>query len=164
MTPEAQRIYREIYEQNAGRIYGYIFRKICDSASAEDMKQEVFVALLFNLSEYVSDYPENATRVKTWLFGVADNKIKLYWRDNKKRLDTEVSFDQLEDVKDMRSDFSGAEFQLPEWLSPKEKEMLELRLSGYSLKEISGRLGLSYEACRQRSSRLMRALEEYYRK
>lgn len=56
MTSEAQRIYREIYEQNAGQIYGYIFRKICDSANAEDLKQEVFVALLFNFAEFVPDY------------------------------------------------------------------------------------------------------------
>lgn len=164
MTSEAQRIYREIYEQNAGRIYGYIFRKICDSASAEDLKQEVFVALLFNLAEFVPDYPENEKRIKTWLFGVADNKIKLYWRENHKRFDMEVSFEHLESLKDLQDMLSVAEYTLPDWLKPKDKEILMLRLSGYSLKEISGRLGLSYEACRQRNARITRTLGEFCRK
>lgn len=164
MTPEAQRIYREIYEQNAGRIYGYIFRKICNAASAEDLKQEVFIALLLSLKDFISGYPGNSTEIKAWLFGVADNKIKMYWRDNQTRFDTEVSFDQLDEMEDLRANFSVAEFSLPPWLEPKDKEILLLRFSGYSLKEVAGRLGLSYEACRQRSSRMMRALEEYYRK
>lgn len=164
MTRDEYGIYREIYEANTSRIYGYIFRKICDAASTEDLSQDVFIALLFNLSDFLEEYPENAARIKTWLFGVADNKIKLYWRENKKRFDAEVPLDELNGLVDPRDDFSIAEFSWPEWMEEKDKQILTLRARGYSLKEISGRLGVSYEACRQRCARVMRVLEEYYRK
>lgn len=163
MTLEAQRVYRQIYEENAGRIFGYIFRKIYDKTGAEDIKQEVFIALLFKLQDFLPSYPKNSASIKAWLFGVADNKIKLYWRDNQGRFDAEVSLDALEDMVDLRDEFSGVEFTFPKWLDPEERQLLALKMSGYSLKEIAGRLGVSYEACRQRSSRLMRQLGEYYK-
>ena len=43
MLSDEHRIYREIYEQSAGRIYGYIYRKTCDPTGSEDLKQDVFL-------------------------------------------------------------------------------------------------------------------------
>lgn len=164
MILDEQRVYREIYEENAGRIYGYIFRKICDSASAEDLKQEVFIALLLKLPDFLSKYPDNNSQIKAWLFGVAGNQIKLYWRNVQRRLDTEVPLEALEDTPDPFDEFSGVEFKLPDWLRPEEKEILSLRASGYSLKEVAGRMGISYAACKQRNARMMRELKAYYKK
>ncbi len=164
MLSDEHRIYREVYEQNAGRIYGYIYRKTCDPAGSEDLKQDVFVTLLFRIASFVPDYPGNRKKIESWLFRVADNKLKHYWRDYAKLVDMEVSTELLPEVADPRNDLEAVEFSLPDWLSQNDKMILSLKASGYTLKEISERLGVSYAACRMRHSRLMHDLKDYFKK
>jgi RNA polymerase sigma factor (sigma-70 family) len=164
MLSDEHRIYREIYEQSAGRIYGYIYRKTCDPTGSEDLKQDVFLTLLFRLTSFIPDYPENRKKIEAWLFGVADNKLKHYWRDRAKLLDMEISSELLPEVADMRNDLEAVEFSLPDWLSKKDKMILSLKARGYTLKEISERLGVSYAACRMRHSRLKYDLKDYFEK
>ena len=80
METERERIFREIYEDNIGRLYQYVLRRIGDVNYTEDTLQEVAVALLFHLNDFLPGYPNNTKRIQKWLFGVAENKIKHFWR------------------------------------------------------------------------------------
>ncbi len=53
METERERIFREIYEDNIGRLYQYVLRRIGDVNYTEDTLQEVAVALLFHLNDFL---------------------------------------------------------------------------------------------------------------
>ncbi len=163
MTPEKEKIYQELFVENFQRLCQYIYRNTGSRSDAEDIIQEVFIALLFHLNGFAAEYPDNAKQIRSWLFRVADNKLLHYWRDQK-LLDTEVSIELLPDLTDPRTDPESAWFSLPDWLDPEDKRLLYLKYSGYSLREIAARLGITYGACRMRSSRLADSLKKYFEK
>jgi len=162
VTPEKERIYRELFEQNTNLVYSYIFRRVGIESDTEDITQDVFVALLFHLDEFIPGYPDNANQIRSWLFGVAYKKLLHYWRRNQKILDMEISTELLPDLKDNRSAPDENGLSLPDWLCPRDKKLLSMKYCGYSLKEIAPHLGLSYGACRMRSVRLADELKKYF--
>lgn len=161
MTPEKENIYQELFMENFRRLYQYIYRNTGSRADTEDITQEVFIALLFHLNEFVPKYPGNEKLIRTWLFRVADNKLLHYWRDQK-LLDTEISTELLPELEDTRPSPENVELLLPDWLAPEDKRLLYWKYCGYSLKEIAARLGITYGACRMRSVRLADSLEKHF--
>ncbi len=164
MTAEEEKIYQELFVGNFQRLYQYIYRKTGDRPGTEDMLQEVFIALLFHMDRFAPEYPSNAKQIRSWLFRVTDHKLLHYWRKNQRVLDTEISIELLPDLIDGRADPESVELSLPDWLDPEDKRLLYLKYSGYSLKEIAARLGISYGACRMRSVRLASSLKKYFEK
>lgn len=164
MNSENEQIFREIYEANSRWLYQYIYRQIGDAPYAEDIFQEVAVALLFHLGNFQAGYPDNAKQVRAWLCGVAKNKLKHFWRKEYRALKLEVSTELVPELVDRRTEITDGELALPEWLEPMDQKLLSLRVMGYSLKEIAGQLGITYAACRMRSSRLMGELKKYFEK
>lgn len=164
MTPEKERIYQELFEANTNRLYQYIYRKTGDDSDTEDIVQDVFIAFLFHFDEFIPEYPNNSKQVMAWLFRVAGNKVLHYWRKNQKILDTEISTELLPELIDQQAAFGETDLSLPDWLSPEDKRLIFLKYSGYSLREIAPRLGITYGACRMRSARLAEKLKKYFDK
>lgn len=161
MTPEKEKIYQELFVENFQRLYQYIYRNTGNRSDAEDIIQEVFIALLFHLNDFAAEYPDNVKRIRSWLFGVTDNKLLHYWRDQK-QLDTEVSIELLPDLAGTQAGPENIDLFLPDWLAPEDKQLIYWKCSGYSLKEIAARLGITYGACRMRSVRLANSLKKYF--
>lgn len=74
----------------------------------------------------------------------------------------EVSTELVPELADPKTLLDSGDFPLPDWLSEGDKKLLFLKVSGYSLKEIADQLGVSYAACRMRSSRLARDLKNFW--
>lgn len=157
-----EKIYQEIYLKNTKALYQYIFRMTGDRDDTEDILHEVFIVMLFKLDQFLADYPDNARQVTAFLFGIAKKQLLHYWRDNHKIWDMEVSMELVPDLSDPRDGFRDCELTLPHWLTPMDKKLLLLRGEGYSLNEIRLQLGISYGACRMRSSRLNRELKKFF--
>jgi len=164
VTPEKERIYEELFETNTNRLYQYIYRKVGDHSDTEDIAQDVFIAFLFHFDEFIPEHPNNSKQVRAWLFRVADNKVLHYWRKNQRVLDMEVSTELLPDLIDEMASPDETKPSLPDWLSAEDKQLLYLKYSGYSLQEIAPRLGITYGACRMRSTRLTDKLKKYFLK
>ncbi|BDI28637.1 hypothetical protein CCAX7_006880 [Capsulimonas corticalis] len=89
-----QAAFREIYDQYAPRVMGYLIRLTGDRADAEDMVQEVFVAAY----QGRAGFGERASML-TWLLGIATRR----WRDKNRKqtlrfsdpADTDESLDSL---------------------------------------------------------------------
>ena len=64
-----QEAFREIYDQYAPRVMGYLMRLTGERADAEDMLQEVFVAAY----QGRADFGERASLL-TWLLGIASRR------------------------------------------------------------------------------------------
>lgn len=72
--------FAELYHRYSRDIYSYILRLVPNPSVADDLLQEIFVAVWQGLENFKSE-----SSVKTWLFQIAHNKImswmRTYYRD-----------------------------------------------------------------------------------
>lgn len=64
-----ERAFRHFVQMHEDRIYSFILRMLGDTAEAEDLSQEVFLAVHQNLSKFRGD-----CRLSTWLYRMAKNR------------------------------------------------------------------------------------------
>ena len=70
--------FKEIYEANFNYVYSFVFLRLAANKEAtEDIVQETFISAMKGLIDY-----KGASSYKTWLCGIAKNKIFNYYRDN----------------------------------------------------------------------------------
>ena len=73
-----------IYDQMADRLYRYVRRRVQIEETAEDIVQEVFLALIRRGSSYVGRAP-----LRAFLFRIARNRVINHWRDAKPSVELE---------------------------------------------------------------------------
>lgn len=56
-------------------VFSYFYRNIGDYHQSKDLTQEVFIKMVVNISRY-----QRRTEFKNWLFTIASNHLKNYWR------------------------------------------------------------------------------------
>jgi len=69
----------ELYNLYSVGVYNYIFRLVNERESAEDLLQEVFLALWNGAHAFKGN-----SSVKTWLFKIAHNQVVSWWRKKSK--------------------------------------------------------------------------------
>jgi RNA polymerase sigma-70 factor (ECF subfamily) len=77
--------FARLYERHERPVFRFLRRSLGDDAQAEDLMQEVWLAVIRNAAAY-----EPRARFTTWLYGIARNKLIDHWRSKR---DT-VSLDQ----------------------------------------------------------------------
>lgn len=126
-----------------GSMYGYLFRSLGNREDALDYEQQVFMKAWLNLPGL-----QTMACFGTWLFSIARNLVRDYWRA--KRLSClyweELAVDTMElSTRGPEESIAAIELMrlaLAE-LSPKLRECLLLRLSGYLPCEIACMVGLN---------------------
>lgn len=154
------------YEQHFERVYQYVRRHVRDEHSTEDLTQEIFVRVYVALPRY-----DPCKDVRPWLFTIAANKIRDYWRSRPRvEAHREASLDDgVASVLPAEDDSPGSELErrevcravrdaiadLPETL----RTTLLLRLyEELSFEAIGERLDRRVLAVRKRYSRALQAL------
>lgn len=84
-------LFSQLVENHHLKVRSYIFKRCSNSADAEDITQEIFIAAYKNLSQYNDSKPFSA-----WIFGIARNKSNEYFR-KLKRLPQEAHYDEISD-------------------------------------------------------------------
>lgn len=74
-APPFEQIYRDYYR----KILNYIYKKISSYQDAEDLTQEILAACYRNWA----NYDAAKASVSTWIFVIANNRLKNYYRDRK---------------------------------------------------------------------------------
>jgi len=70
--------FKEIYETNFNYVYSFVFlRLVANKEATEDIVQETFISAMKGLKDY-----KGTSSYKTWLCGIAKNKILNYYRNN----------------------------------------------------------------------------------
>lgn len=160
--PEA---FEELYRGYVDRIYRYLYSHVREAVEAEDLTAQVFYAAWEGLDKY-----QERGGFCAWLFSIARNKAKDYYRQRRAHL----SWEQVSEIDQHQRDGSwdpqsGVEknddldrlARLLEHLEPEQMELIRLRFAAdLSYREIAGLLGRSEASIKMAIHRLLRQLKE----
>lgn len=116
-------------------IFGYFYKATGDYHQSKDLTQEVFIKMVTNISKY-----KHKTEFKNWLFTIASNHLKNYWRTVKRRpICSDFEEQLVSDESNIEQTIMQSEITSSLKLLPKEQqEAIILRYySGFQIKEIA---------------------------
>lgn len=155
-----------LYRRHAGRLFGFILKRVADRGLAEELLQETFLKVHRFRDRYNPSFPFVA-----WAFTLCRNTLIDHRRKTLKTKESERELKELGDTESL-GDFvelnkSGERSALIDGylgsLSRREREVLSLHYEeGFTLHEIALRINLSAANVRQISSRAIRKLKSIF--
>jgi RNA polymerase sigma factor (sigma-70 family) len=132
------------FQENAGRIYGFIYSKVGNREAAEDLTSQVFLKAVRWLAQ-----DRSADSIRAWLYTTARSTIVDFWRSQSHHPEV-----PLEDPDSYMFCGSAGPQEVPRTreramrilaaLPEREREVLSLRfLRGYTAEEIARAMGLT---------------------
>ncbi|PWH86693.1 RNA polymerase sigma factor [Brumimicrobium oceani] len=128
-----------LYDRYSQRILYFMFKMLKnDEAKAQDFTQDVFMKVIEKADQF-----DTAKSFKTWVFTVAANHCKNYFRSNQQLFDIDSSENSLVDLDSIEANYDQKEFKKRldievNKLSYKFKETFILRyFENLKLKEIA---------------------------
>src|SRR5438477_10108450 len=132
------------FQENAAKIYRFIYAKVGNREAAEDLTSEVFLKATRWLAQ-----DRSADSIRAWLYTVARGTIADYWRAQSQHPTVPledpdaVLFCGREAPQEVRRTRERA-WRILDALPEREREVLRLRfLHGYTAVEIGQALGLT---------------------
>jgi len=135
--------FASIYDRYSTPIFNYLLRIIHDQGTAEELLQEVFLAVWQGVNQF-----QRRSSFKTWIFRIAHNQAVSWLRKNRKDLQPVISESEMLDSIPM-GDTSPEEFSFQSWqadqiiqamdqLSENHRAVLELTfIHEFTQKEIA---------------------------
>ncbi len=77
----------ELYRRHVDAIYRYIYYRVSDAETAEDLTAEVFMRMV----ESIDRYTDHGIPISAWLYRIAHARIIDHWRRNQRRPQVEWS-------------------------------------------------------------------------
>jgi RNA polymerase sigma-70 factor (ECF subfamily) len=138
-----------LYRRYADPVYRYCLRRLGDREDAEDATAQVFTNALAALPKYRDDGPS----FRSWLFAIAHNvlvDVERKRRPSRALDDAETIVDRAPgpEAEALTNEVKRDVRALLEAVSPDQRRVLELRLSGLSTAEIGHALGRPSAAIR----------------
>jgi len=152
--------HRELFGRYAGRVYGFVLRRVEDPALAEEIAADVFFEVWRSAARFRGD-----SRVSTWLFGIAHFKARAATRRQRSgirgvtRLSNVEALHRVPDRSDpVRAAEARGELRrlagAMEALPPSQREVVELVFGeGMAYAEAARRLGVPEATVKTRVSR-----------
>lgn len=141
--------FAEIYERYIEKLYTFIFYKVHNRETAEDIVSQVFMKAY----ERLSQYSEERGTVSAWLHTIARNSVIDHFRTQKTSTSIEDAWDLSSDddpVSDADTALKLQEIRsVMQELSSDQRDVLMLRLwSGYTFAEVADALGKTEASCK----------------
>lgn len=162
--PEA---FIQLYDAYVGRIYQYLLRRVGDVSDAEDLTSQTWEKALLKIHSMRS---EDVSGFLAWIFSIARNELKQYFRGGKSKMSDELP-EGLEDLSKgpvdlLKDQFDGAFLRdCLSALPKKQRESVELKYFGdLRNKEIALILKISEKTVASNLSRALKSLEEPLKK
>jgi RNA polymerase sigma-70 factor, ECF subfamily len=132
------RAFEALVQSYQHSLYAFVRSRVADSAAADDVAQEIFLAAYKNLAT-LGD-PE---RFAAWLFGIARRKVLLYYRQKGRRsVETGADFAHVAAPTEPEK-CEGLLEALLDGLADEQRTILLLRFrDGLSYREIAKRLDI----------------------
>lgn len=156
----------QLLSRTRPQIHRYVLARLVDRDSADDVTQEVMIAVVANLERYL----DTGRSPLAWMFGIAANKVSETHRAGGRRrevlTDTIVDGDEHEqgpDVVACAAETSRELAELMHRLPRPQAEILRLRIAaGLSAAETAEVLGMTAGAVRVAQHRALARLREQY--
>ncbi len=139
-----------LYQEYKKDVYYFLYHLSQNSDIAEDLTSEVFLTAIKSLATF----KENSS-IKTWLLGIAKNKWFEFLRQKKKFLDLEERLTLYINEVDLSDEenFYNKELNkkvllLLEKEPQKSKEIVLMRVEGFSFLEIAEKFDISESSAR----------------
>ena len=158
--------FEDVYNKFYIPIYKFFMKRLFFKEICEDLTSDVFYSCFVNYDKFD---PAKAS-IKTWLYIVANNKLKNYYRDNKDIL----SLDDLDNPIDLpdTTDMEGAVFlsqmkahllKAMESIPEKERDVINLRYkSNLTSKEIAAKMNTTSGNVRVMLTRALKKIANYF--
>jgi RNA polymerase sigma-70 factor, ECF subfamily len=137
--------FAELYERYRPEIYAFVFRRVSDPDRAEDVTSQVFLRAMHGLSTYRSG------SFRGWLYQIARNAITdSYRRERPTTSDAALAAHadpgpgplELAEAREARERLHAILDQLTDG----QRDVIHLRLKGYTGQEIADELGMGLNA------------------
>lgn len=157
----------EIYNLYYNKVYIFFKKRIINQSDAEDLTSDVFLSLYKNFNKY----DENKASVSTWIYAIAGNRLKNYYRDNKKEISLSdndsyielahnYDYDSVMELDNMKKSINSA----IEILSEREKQIIIMKyFLDLNSTEISKRLNLTSVNIRVILMRALKKVNHYFK-
>lgn len=123
------------------RILSYVSSRIFDKTEAEDLVQNCFISLYKAIDRLDEDKP-----VAPYLFEIAKNELKMYYRSRKETVPLNEKI--LLEEKEEPAVAIGEVKELLKNVTPDQRQALEMVYDGYTYKEIAATLGKNINTVR----------------
>ncbi len=157
--------YEDYYKKYYASVLGYILKRIHDTSVAEDITMDVFLS---GLEHFISFDPNRAS-FATWIYTIANNKIKNFYRDKKDNEDIddhdicdesfENYMERAENIQSMRVHLANALNTLSE---VQRKIVIYRYYYDYDSVIIAQKIQLTPVNVRVHLSRAIKKLKKYF--
>ena len=145
----------QLWDDITPKLYGYLINTLRDRDLAGDILQNTWLKAI----EALPNFKGGDKEFSSWLFTIARNECRQYWRKGGR----EISFDpEVHDVEDVDSGIEDKIMvdQVLSRLSESDRELMQLRyISGLPLDNIAKILKINPVAVRVRMHRAKNALK-----
>ena len=153
-------LYNKYYEQ----IFRYIYQRMDDKDTANDVTSQVFLKALRNIHKY--EY--RGVPFASWLYRIAKSELYQSFRDNKARRTVNVEsmhlFEMIEEWEEDTTDQNrSALLKIIEKLSEEEIQMIEMRyFEKRSFREIGEILDITENNAKVKSHRVIKKMKKLF--
>lgn len=137
----------ELFEKHYQDVYGYLYSLCRDAALSEDLASEVFLEAVKSIAAFRGE-----SDIRTWLFSIARHRWYTYLRREKRRIPTMSIHSLFERDMPAAEDSSGELAQLLGQIlsgeSTLSRDVVQMRIDGYSYYEIGKKLGIAENSAR----------------
>lgn len=145
-----------LWDDITPKLYGYLINTLHDNALADDILQETWLKAISSLDKF----QPKGVKFSSWLFAIARNECRQYWRKNGRTVILEEGNDMEKTPDNLiaKNNLNNKIFldEILEKIPESDQEILRLRyISEFSFKEIAQILGLSSIATRLRVYRAL---------
>lgn len=158
--------FEEYFEQHYQRLFHFLIKKVSSAHTAEDLAMDIFTICL---QKFDSFDPARAS-FGTWLYVIANNKLKNYYRDRKVSDELDESFSVEESFEDsiLAAEYlSATRDTLSDALESLPQVQREIVIYKYfhdkNSSEIALLVGMTPGNVRQQLSRALKKLKEFFR-
>ncbi len=153
----------DLYDSHFRAVYNYIYYRVSDSQTTEDLSAEVFIRMIKKLPAYV----DRGRPFLAWLYAIARNLVIDHYRFEEKKVEVQLKEEVMDDQtlhpdqqvqNSQREDcFRKALILLPD----SQRQLLVYRfINGFSTPKIIQLLKKSDRAVRSLQHRALRSLEQ----
>ena len=144
-----EELMKELFETYHRDIYAYLYSLCRDVSLSEDLTSEVFVEVIKSINSFRGE-----SDIKTWLFTIARRRWAAHLRKQHRQIKTEILSDFLEsgdsslEAKVCDGETAEKIYSLLEQEPARTKEIVLMRIEGFSFREIGDKHHISENSAR----------------